>query len=204
MRLFAILLVFVCSSFLSSVKAEGRWNVYGGGSISHLCETPWIGSDKSYGWGGGFFIGGGYEISLGQHWSLTPQLQIGFVNNGASLSSEELGFYSCHANWMQTWDLGIPVVASYRFSVGESTALRFGAGPYLQESLAGKCYANGTDRKTNLSGTFADRFNVGVIGEAALETRPHLSYMFRVQYPFLKEGWIRKTISLSAGIRYTF
>lgn len=204
MRLFAVLLLFASSSLMTPVKAEGRWNVYGGGSISHLCETPWIGSDKSYGWGGGFFIGGGYEISFGKHWDLTPQLELGFINNGATLSSKELDFYANHSNWMRTWNVSIPVVASYRFSVGKATALRIGAGPYFQESLSGKCYANGTDTKTSLSGTFADRFNLGAMGEIALHTGNHLSYMLRMQYPFLKEGWIRKTMTLSAGIRYSF
>ena len=105
---------------------------------------------------------------------------------------------------MRTWNVRIPVVASYRFSVGKATALRIGAGPFFQESLSGKCYANGTDTKTNLSGTFADRFNLGAMGEIAIHTGNHLSYMLQVQYPFLKEGWIRKTMTLSAGIRYSF
>ena len=154
--------------------------------------------------GGEAFVGAGYEIRFNHHWSLTPQLELAFVNNGATLSSEELDFGANHVSWLSTWSLNIPIIASYRFSVCENTGLRFGVGPYLQEALVGRHYVAGTDKKESVSGSFGDRFNIGVIGEAAVETGTHFSYLFRVQYPFLKEGWVRKTIGLSIGIRYSF
>lgn len=202
-RLFVICtFMLIIGAFAS--HAQNRWNIYAGGSISHLCEKPWISSDKSYGWGGGAFIGGGYEINFNSHWSLTPQIELSFTNNGATLSSKELDFYARHANWLSNLSINIPIMASFRFPISENVNLRFGAGPYLQEVLAGRHYKADSHEKENLSGCFGDRFNIGVIGEAAVETGSHLSYMFRTSYPFLKEGLIRKTINLSIGIRYSF
>lgn len=184
--------------------ADDGWNIYGGGSLSHMCEQPWVSSDKSYGWGGGAFIGGGYEFNLTPHWSITPQVELGYMNNGATLSSGEMDFYGKHANWLETWSINIPVTASFRFHVSDDVKLRIGAGPYLQEAIAGRAYRYDSETKETLHGSMGDRFNIGVNGEAAVETGDHLSYFFRTQYPFLTEGWIRKTVTLSVGIKYTF
>lgn len=185
-------------------RAENRWNVYAGGSISHYCSTPWISSDKSYGWGGGAFLGGGYEVNFDSHWSLTPQVEFMFDNNGATLDSKENSFYANHESWQQTFNFNIPVVASFRFSVSDNVGLRFGAGPYLQYTLAGRRYKYDTNEKENIKGGFGDRINVGILGEAAVETGKHLSYMLRVHYPFLKEGVVKETVVLSVGVRYSF
>ena len=198
------LLAVITIAFAITGQAQNRWNIYAGGSISHLCEKPWISSDKSYSWGGGAFIGSGYEINFNSHWSLTPQLEIAYHNNGATLSSKELSFYANHANWQSIWSVNIPIVASFRFPISDNLGLRIGAGPYLQEAIAGRHYRNGSDKKEAMSGNFSNRFNVGVLGEVAIETGNHFSYMLRTQYPFLKEGWVRKTISLSVGVRYSF
>lgn len=197
-------LAVIAIVFALTGQAQNRWNIYAGGSISHLCEIPWVSSDKSYGWGGGAFIGGGYEINFNSRWSFTPQLEIAYHNNGATLSSKYLSFYANHANWQSVWSVNIPMVASFRFPVSDNVVLRIGAGPYLQEAIAGRQYRNGSDKKESMSGSFSNRFNVGVHGEVAVETGRHFSYMFRTQYPFLKEGWVRKTISLSVGVRYSF
>lgn len=55
-----------------------------------------------------------------------------------------------------------------------------------------------------MSGNFSQRFNFGPMGEINVETGNHLSYLVRVQYPFLKEGWVKNTISLSIGLKYSF
>ena len=197
------LFVSLFSTFIC--HAEGRWNVYAGGSVSHLCEKAWYGNDKLiYGWGGGAFIGGGYEFRFTPHWSLSPQLDFAYYDNGAYLDNKELSFYGNHVDWHDFLTLNIPVIANFRFSLTQTIGLRFGAGPYLQEALYGRRYKVHTDVKENMSGNFAHRFNVGIIGEAAVETGNHFSYMLRVQYPFLKEGWIKNTIILSAGIMYSF
>lgn len=46
------LLAVITIAFAITGQAQNRWNIYAGGSISHLCEKPWISSDKSYSWGG--------------------------------------------------------------------------------------------------------------------------------------------------------
>lgn len=202
-----------------SANSQNRWNIYAGGSISHLCEEAAISSDKSYGWGGGAFIGAGYEINFNSHWSLTPQLEFRFINNGATTDGHshilegtpESDFYSQHSEWNRTFGINIPVIASYRFSISEGLGMRFGAGVYLQELLAGKKYYydyfnNHNDEmyKDKISGNFGDRFNAGAVAEVALETGKHFSYMFRAQFPFLEKYYTRKTITLSLGLRYSF
>lgn len=211
-RLFFILNWIISALLVSAASADNgslfhaqnRWKVYGGGSVSHLCEKPWISSDKSYGWGGGAFIGGGYELNFNSHWSLTPQMEIAFENNGATLDSSELSFLANHANWHSMWCVNIPLLTSFRFAISEKCGFRIGIGPYLQEALSGRCYGTEGNKKVSMSGNFSKRFNVGAMGEIAFETGRHFSYMIRSSYPFLKEGWERKTITLSIGIGYTF
>lgn len=185
--------------------AYGNWNIYAGGSIAHLCEKAWYGGDKlNYGWGGGAFIGGGYEFNFTSHWSLSPQLELAYSDNGAFLDNRAWDFYRNHTDWRDFFSINIPIIANFRFSLSEGIGLRFGAGPYLQEALYGRRYKYGSDIKEKMSGSIDRRFNVGIQAEAAVETGKHLSYMLRVQYPFLKEGWVRKTMILSAGVRYAF
>ena len=173
-KIITFIIALLCA--LSAV-AQNRWHLYAGGSISHLCEKPWISSDKSYGWGGGAFIGGGYEINFNPHWSLTPQLELAFNDNGASLSSKELGFYANHANWQSIWSLNIPIITSFRFPITDYTGLRIGAGPYIQEAISGHRYESDSDKKVSMSGNFGNRFNLGVVGEIAVETGTHFAYM---------------------------
>ena len=206
-----------------SANSQNRWNIYAGGSISHLCEeASAISSDQSYGWGGGAFIGAGYEINFNSHWSLTPQLEFRFINNGATTdgyshpgsfypNSSVFQFYSNHSEWNRTFSINIPVIASYRFSISEGLGMRFGAGVYLQELLAGKKYYydyfnNHNDEvyKDKISGNFGERLNVGAVAEVALETGKHFSYMFRAQFPFLEKYHTRNTLTLSLGLRYSF
>ncbi|MDO4335121.1 MAG: porin family protein [Bacteroidales bacterium] len=193
-------------------QSDNRWKVYAGGSISHVCETPWISADKTYSWGGGAFIGAGYEINFIPHWSLTPQLEFAFDDNGATLSSQNESFFNNHAMWKNYWSVSIPVMAAFRFKVADNVGLRIAAGPYLQTVLAGKHYVgfhnSETDshicRKESLSGNFDQRFNVGAAGEIAVETGRHFSYMLRARYPFIKQGWLRNTLTLSVGVGYSF
>lgn len=205
-RLCAGAMIAVLGIISGVVKAENRWNVYAGGGIAHLCEESAVGSGTSngYGWGGHAFLGAGYEIGLGSHWSLTPQLGLNFSDNGAVLSEDKHGVYGSRVNWREYLSVDIPVIVSYRFPVSERVGLRIGCGPSLQECVYGRRYKDGSDARERMSGTFANRFNIGVAGEAGVDTGRHLSYFFRMQYPFLKEGWVRKTITLSIGVRYSF
>lgn len=199
-----IFLILIFISIKLPILAENRWNIYAGGSISHLCEKPWMGSDKSYGWGGGAFFGTGYEFNLNEHWNITPQLEFSYINNGATLSSSELDFYSNHSQWKNTWNVSIPILMGFRFPINDKLKFRIAAGPYIMESICGKYYGFGSSEKDKLSGNIGLRTNVGLMGEISLETGKHLAIMFRPQYPFLKEGWIRKTLTLAIGLHYYF
>lgn len=207
--------VFVLLLMLSTTcmaQTQNRWKVYAGGSISHLCETPWVSTDKTYGWGGGAFIGAGYEINFTPRWSLTTSLEFAFDDNGATLSSKNDSFFNNHAVWKNYWSASIPVIASFRFNVAENVGLRIGVGPYLQYALSGKHYVGKHDTDTgihsaykeSLSGSFDDRFNVGAAGEIAIETGKHFSYMLRAKYPLIKKGWLMHTFNLSVGVGYSF
>lgn len=197
---------FILVGFVMALSGSGqnRWNISLGGSISHLCEDISI-YGKTYGWGGGAFVSGGYEMNFSPHWSLTPQLELAYNNNGASFSHPELSFSERHNNWRSFWSMNVPVIMSFRFNVSNGVGIRVGVGPYLQGALSGRRYGYNSDKTESMSGNFwVDRFNVGAMGELAVETGSHLSYMFRTQYPVLKEGWVRKTIVLSIGLRYSF
>lgn len=132
-RLLTLSIAFIIAAAAATVaEAQNRWNIYAGGNISHLCETaPMIGSDRSFGWGGGAFAGAGYEINFNSHWSLTPQIELAYSNNGATLSSAEMDFSHNHASWLSTLNLNIPIIASFRFPVAGEVGLRLGAGPCL-------------------------------------------------------------------------
>ncbi|MDE7350875.1 MAG: PorT family protein [Muribaculaceae bacterium] len=208
----AICMLIITVSGTCLVRAQNRWNIYAGGDISHLCETPLRGIDKTYGWGGGAFIGGGYEINFNSHWSITPRLEFSFDNNGATLSSENESFFNNHSRWKNYWSASIPVIAYYRFSVADNVRLRIGLGSYIQTIMGGQKYASiydsdtmmSTDYKESLSGSFNHRLNVGIAGEVAVETGHHLSYMLRAKYPYIKKGWLMNTLTLSIGIGYAF
>lgn len=201
-KLFLFVMLAMTVVFCSDAK--NRWNVYAGGSINHLCETPWLGSDRTYGWGGGAFAGAGFEINFNSHWSLTPMLQFDFNDNGATLSSPEMGEPYCKGSWQNVWSFNIPILANFRFPVSEFVGLRFGAGAFMQYAMAGRYVNLSTLEHEDMHGIFAERINVGPLGEIAVETGNHLSYMIRAHYPILKEGWVRKILTLSLGIQYSF
>lgn len=212
MKLTIIVVVMMAISSVCLGQTKNRWSVHVGGSVSHLCETPWVSHDKTYSWGGGAFIGAGYEINFNKHWSLTPQLEFAFDDNGATLSSDKDSFFHNHYRWENYWSMSVPVVASFRLNVADNVGLRFGMGPYVQTVLAGNRYVGFINAETgeessykeSLSGSFDQRFNVGVLGEFAVETGNHFSYMLRARYPFIKRGWLTNTLTLSVGVGYSF
>lgn len=203
MRQIVFFVILIAGIFhVDSLCAQNRWNVAAGGSISH--KTCKLFDGYSVGWGGGAFLNGGYELNFTKNWSLTPQIEIEYINNGAIIKNK-LYNEIMHSDWSDFLNLKIPVIASFRFKTSDFVGFRIGIGPYLQESLAGRKYKfNSTKEKESMHGSFQNRFNVGIQGEAAVETGNHLSYMFRVNYPFAKENWMGETITLSLGVRYSF
>lgn len=182
-------------------RTENRWNVTVGGSISHL--TPKTYGGYSFGWGGGALVAGGYEINFTSHWSLNPQLEFSFINDGATLrhNGNKVGLGYDARKFL---NLDIPVIASFRVPLNNGINFRIGAGPVLQESLAGWGKDPATNKNASLHSDFAHRFNIGVQGEVAVETGRHWSYLAAVRYPFAKENWMGETLTLSVGLRYSF
>ncbi len=203
MRQLVSFIILISSIFLvSPLCAQNRWNVAAGGSISH--RTCKLFDGYSIGWGGGAFLNGGYEFNFTKNWNLTPQIEIEYIDNGAIIKNK-LYNETIRSDWRDFWNIKIPVIASFRFNTSDFIGFRFGVGPYFQESLSGRCYGYKSDKhKVKMHGSFQQCFNVGIQGEAAVETGKHLSYMFRVNYPFAKENWMGETITLSLGIRYSF
>ena len=152
-------------------QTENRWNATVGGSISHF--TPKTYGGYSFGWGGGAFIAGGYERNFTPHWSLNTQLELAFVNDGATLryKGDKVGLGNSARMF---YNMNIPVIASFRFPLNNNINFRVGAGPVVQGCMAGwgKDQANKT---VSLHGSFGHRINIGVLGEVAVETGRHWS-----------------------------
>ncbi len=199
-----LLIAILCMVGLISGKAgENRWHVYGGANLSH--NTQKLLFNMSHSWGAGGFFGGGYEINFSRYVSLSPQLEINYINNGAWTKNDDYDFYGNHCDWRGMWNVSIPIVFNVRIPLSDKVGLRIGAGPYVQETFVLREYAyNTSNMVTNTTENFIKRFNFGVLGEAAVETGQHLGYFFRTQYVFLEETWSRNTLTLSLGVRYTF
>ncbi len=210
------LVAFVAMIIPFAGSAENRWSIYGGGSISHLCRQgrvfkgisndgifQWTKIGK-YGWGGGAFIGAAYDIRFNRHWSISPQLELSFINNGATNSDESLNGLDKHWDWMEIWSLDIPIMVNYRFRISENTDFRLGAGCILQNTLSVTCYNMFGNKETTSQGSFEERTNIAAGMELAVEPGRHFSYFFRGNYPPLRYRWNTRTLTLSLGLRYTF
>ena len=98
--IYVIILMLVIAFQLD---ARNRFMVQAGGNVSHYCETPIMSLDKTYGWGWGGFVGTGYEINFNRHWSLTPQVELAYINNGARLSWPKDSPFHRNAQWLHRW-----------------------------------------------------------------------------------------------------
>lgn len=75
--LFEMKRIILCLCLMLSLSgfAQNRWKIYAGGSISHDCGGyfEWnADGNTGFDWGGGAFLGGGYEINFNKNWSFTP------------------------------------------------------------------------------------------------------------------------------------
>lgn len=202
MKIKNVLMLLAVLSTASSVSGQNRWNISAGANVSHMCEKLYYG--EHYGWGAGAFIAGGYEINFSEHWSLMPQVELSYVDNGAKLDVASLDKVQNNLSWRGSLSAAVPVTAAFRFRLSGTTGMRISAGPYLQEALLVRKYDDYGDRKVNDGVRFIDRLNFGVLGEAAVETGRHFAYTLSARYPFLKETWSRQTFTMSIGVRYSF
>ena len=197
------LLVTALGAF--TMHAQNRFMVQAGANVSHYCQTPLMSLDKTYGWGVGGFVGAGYEVNFNQHWSLTPQVELAHINNGAMLSwPKDRPFYR-NAEWLDMWTVNVPVLAGFRFNLDKNAGLKFSIGPYALKAFSIRQYGqDGTTKGAPPQRRATAEFNFGLMGEIAVEPGNHFSYLFRTQYPFLTESWTKRTLTLSLGVRYSF
>lgn len=214
----SIIMAMMIASMLTSF-AQNRWNIYAGGSISHYQGGyfKWDAEgNTNFDWGGGAFLGGGYEVGLNNRFSLTPAIELSFTDNGAYYNKTGLPAYDPFGNdksgiWSSAWAINIPITAGFRIPLNDMVRFKIDAGPYLSEAFSVKHYAKvgGTNenpiiQKKKSTSDFGQDFQIGIIGGVAVETGNHFSYFFRTQYPFLKDRWSSKTITLAIGVKYAF
>lgn len=198
LKYYVVSILFGCAFFM---QAENRWNVAIGGNISHKNINTYWGTTSD--WGGGAFLNAGYEINFNSHWSLNPQIEFDYINNGAYVKSY-LPDSKYYDDWREAWNVNLPVICSFRFPLSDWIKLRVGVGPRFQESIAGRKYNLDLNKKVAWHDGVLHRFNIGIQGEIAVETGNGLSYLFRMAYPFARENWMGETFTLSVGIRYSF
>lgn len=221
MRKFILILVLFVSTV--GLSAQNRWSVYGGLNLS---------TDEDYAGGvafqkddfiqvrmnskytvGGFF-GVAYDVAFKNGWSIQPAVEYSLLNNKVSYwtdkysVNEELYYVgSSVANFTNhLHTLAIPVLVNYRVRINENVGLRLGVGPYAQAAVGGKIsFSDGTQRKVNdyCKDNRKYQFTAGVKAEIAVETGDHLSYSLGFQRPFCNSV-IPKTVTINAGVRYTF
>lgn len=192
---FAIAMI---TSFLSAT-AQNKWNVSAGVNLTPDIQKKFEGSTHDV--GAGAFIGVGYEINFTPHWSFNPQIEANYINNYHKKEYDG----SNHYRGNEYCNINIPLITSFRFNVSDKVGLRFGVGPNFQESVCVRHYKNAfSNEKEKMTGNFFNRFNVGIQGEAAVETGNHLSYIFRTCYTLIPEHLMGKTLTLSLGVRYSF
>lgn len=106
----------------------------------------------------GFKLGGGFEYTFNETWSLQPSLLL--TSKGAKQDAFKVNAYY----------LELPIMAAARFNVADNTNLVVNAGPYLACGIAGKTKLGGVSVDT-FGGDGADlkRFDAGLGVGVALE-----------------------------------
>lgn len=203
----------------SNGKVKNRWSVHVGINMSHYCSDAvmWdtgtnelLFRNARFGWGAGAMIGANYDIRFNKNWSLTPGVDIQYIDNGAAYHSScykdmpEAHLPFRRANEVHSWNITIPVLMNMRAPISDKVGFRVGVGPYLSETFYASAYKYYTHDLTNYDGGFGTYFNLGIMSEVAVETGNHFSYFYRMQYPFLKDKVDSKVMTMSLGVAYTF
>lgn len=93
-------------------------------------------STKDVGWRTGGFIGGYYDISFTDWFSLQPRLILSYQENQYK---ENLLLPSGQSSrFFSQWNITLPVLASFKFQLASETTLRLNAGPYVQYAVFGR------------------------------------------------------------------
>ena len=201
---------------------KNRWSVRAGVNLSHICAdtSPWnystmtpVLESASFGWGAGVMFGGAYDIRFSRTWSLTPGLEIQYIDNGGKkhgsyyidmiVGGTDNRFYDRHAFVRHSWNVVIPVLMNMRAPIRRSVSFRVGVGPYVSEAFSARAY-NVNGKMEDFGGDLDHYFDFGLTGEMAVETGNHFSYFYRLQYPLLKDHIHHRTLTMSLGLSYTF
>lgn len=221
MKRIAVLL-FAIALMVTGLSAQGRWSVFGGMNLStdrdYLGYTTIKGnavttefSDAKYTPGGTFGVA--YDINLKRNWSVQPALEYSNINlyqRKSSITQKPMdGEYIKQTDTKLRSHLhtfAVPVLVNFRVAVDSNVKLRFGAGPYVQGAFAGKVATWGGE-KVKVNDLYKNdrkhQFSVGLKAEMAVETGQHWSYAVGFQRPFCNSV-IPKTLTINAGVRYTF
>lgn len=147
-----LFVLFVCVSVAGFSQIAG-WNAKVGMNITNYTGDAETNAKV------GFKIGGGFEYTLSDIWSLQPSLF--FSTKGAKLDE-------------QTWNamyLELPIMAAARFCVADNTNIVVSAGPYLACGVGGKykIEGEGVEVSTDIFGDDKmKRFDAGLgVGVAA-------------------------------------
>ena len=163
-----VTIVMLVTAF--QLEAQNRFMVQAGGNVSHYCETPLFNLDKTYGWGWGGFVGTGYEINFNRHWSLMPQVELAYINNGARLSWPKDSPFKRNAQWLDMWTVNVPVLAGFRFNLEKNVGLKISTGPYALKAFSIRQTAqDGISKETPPQRRATAEFNFGWMGEIAVE-----------------------------------
>lgn len=211
----ALFLLF-CFINITLLHSQNRWNIYVGGSMNHIVKETFSEKGKTrFDWGGGAFIGSGFELNFNNHWSFSPSLELSYNDNGAYYSDTGKPAFNHYGyegseNWTGSWGVSIPLTVGFRFPVSGYLKFKIDAGVYISESFYVSHYypktigSNNNLEKRKATNDFGNFLQTGFIGSVAVETGNNLSYFFRTQYPFLKSRFSSNVLTLSIGAKYSF
>lgn len=151
----SILFVLFALLSVAGFSQIAGWNAKVGMNISNYSGDLGLNAKL------GFKIGGGFEYTFTDTWSLQPSLFLS--TKGAKKDG----------NSINAMYLELPVMAAARFNVADNTNLVINAGPYFACGIAGKTKFDMGDHTERKVDTFGDnalkRFDVGLGVGIALE-----------------------------------
>lgn len=213
------LVIFILSlSSWFSIFAQNTWNVYVGGTLSHDVSSSSIWTpegDSKVRWGGGFMVGGGYEIYFNSSWSFSPSIELSFTNNGEYLNKTGRPLINesklAEGSWAEYWSMSMPLTVGYRVTMTDRVKLKIELGAFISQAFYVRQaeYKNQYDKNMEIKKSkspfhFGNNFQTGAMGGISIESGDHLSYFIRTQYPFLVGRYSTHIMTISLGIKYAF
>lgn len=154
------LLTAVLGMFALAGFSQVKWDAKVGMSMTNMTET----TDSKL--KVGYTVGVGMDYAFSENWSL--QSGLNFTGKGTKVEGVKFNMHYVE----------LPVLAAYKFAVGENMKLVVNAGPYFACGLAGKMSAEGESVKLFSKEDGADealmnRFDLGIQYGVGLEVGEH-------------------------------